>query len=209
MQNAKKRISDISGEVSGEIRLQIFCNRRIVADAIKKFKKRYPKVSFKLNHGFSSGEVFDLIISDDIFQGEYLGKTPLVTEDIAIAFSREHPLAKRKSILINDLVKEQFITMHKNNRLTHLTQELCRTAGFIPEISIECDDPYYMRRYIEMGIGVGFVPMFSWKGQFSEDVICRKLDGCKRTTYVFWDEERYMSAAVREFLNFLCQSAAV
>lgn len=200
--DVRKKLSDNNETVSGEIKLQIFCNRRIVYEAIKAFKQMYPEVSFILNHGSPSADAFDLIISDDYSDSSF-SKIPLLTEDIAIGVAKTHPLADKDEVKLTDLSGESFITMHQNGRQYHLTRQLCTSAGFQPKISIQCDDPFYIRQYIEIGLGVGFVPLFSWQGQLSGDMICKKLDSVTRTTYVYWDSSRYMSKAAAEFLKIL------
>jgi hypothetical protein len=34
------------------------------------------------------------------------------------------------------------------------TVTICADAGFTPNIAIQTDDPFYVRKYIEMGLGI-------------------------------------------------------
>ena len=45
--DAKKMISESSGELSGEIRLLVLCNMYMVSDAIRNFKKIYRQKKFE------------------------------------------------------------------------------------------------------------------------------------------------------------------
>jgi len=81
-----------------------------------------------------------------------------------LGVSKNHPIANKENINFSELFNENFITMHQSAGLYHLTHLFCANAGFKPKISIQCDDPFYMRKYIEMGLGIGFVPTLSWKG---------------------------------------------
>lgn len=200
---ARRKIEDSCGEITGEIYIAVLCNRRIVSKAIEIFKKLYPKVSFKLVHVYKDTEKYDLIISDRI--SEYTGyeKTHLVTETLAVAFPKEHPLSQKESISATDIKDEQFIMMSENSNLSRITKEYAAQNGFVPKITIECEDPYYLRNYIEIGLGIGIVPMFSWKGRFSENIICRELCGVTRTTYILRDPDRYITTAIKEFCSLL------
>ena len=82
-------------------------------------------------------------------------------------------------------------------------KELCRRAGFEPSIAITTDDPFYVRRYIELGLGIAFVPAFSWKGQFSNDV--KLLDICHytRDTYLFTKNTVFEQKSVKVFKELL------
>lgn len=205
LEDIKRKFTDQQEELSGDIRLEISCNRRIVSDAIRQFGQLHPKVSFVLSHGAPSDGEFDLVISDDERLKERFTRIPLITEQIAVAFSGKHPLASAEQIALKDLAAERFVTMQPGRRLYYLTQSLCIQAGFLPKISIQCDDPYYIRQYIEMGLGIGFVPLFSWKGQLPEGLVCKPLAGITRTTYVYWDPARYMTKAAKQFLELLQQ----
>ncbi len=203
LSDAKKKLLENSDELSGEIRILVLCNRSIVSDAIRQFKQLYPKVTFVLNHSFSDSQHFDLVVADNYFPIKGYSKKTMITEDIALAFSKNHFLAKQTSIRLPDLVDQRFITMSQNSSLYHLTQLLCHNAGFSPKISIECDDPVSIREYIEMDMGISFVPLYSWKHQLSDKIICKKLSGCTRTTFVYWDDSRYMTNASTVFMELL------
>lgn len=208
LRDAKDQLTQDANELGGQIRLDILCNRRIVSDAIKLFIEQHPRVSFVLNHGLNTNENYDFVFSDESVSKERFSRRALITEDIAVAFSKDHPLARQESVELAQLAEETFVTMLPNNRLYDLTLRLCAQAGFSPKISIQCDDPFYIRKYIEMGLGVGLVPLFSWQGQLSEALVCKKLDGIQRTTYAYWDDSRTMSAAAKAFLELLAQLCA-
>ncbi len=206
--DAKRELTDCQKELHGEVRLQILCNRRIVSEAIGLFNHQFPKVTFVLNHGYVSKQEFDLIISDrDFFHGSFVG-TPLVTEEIGLACSCHHPLAKHESISVADLSQERFITPHENNSLSKMTHHICNEAGFAPHIAIECDDPLYIRTYIEMGLGIGFVPLFSFKGQLSDKLVIKKIPDLVRTTNVYHNPKIHMTKAVQKFLEILTELCA-
>ena len=205
LEDTRRLFADRSGSLTGEVKLLIACNRRIVSDAIRQFSQLHPKVTFILKHSANKDEDFDLVISDDGALKERYTHTELIDEQIAVAFSLDHPLAARETVSVKELAFERFVTMQPGGRLHYLTQSLCIQAGFYPQISIQCDDPYYIRKYIEMGLGIGFVPMFSWRGQLPEGLVCRPLKNVRRTTYAFWDPSRYMTKATRQFLELLRQ----
>lgn len=205
LKDAREHLIRQPEELRGEIRVNILCNRRVVSDAIKQFAAIHPKVSFVLNHGVNVAENYDLVISDESASKGMYVRQALITEDVAIAFSKDHPLAKLETVELSELAEEHFVSMTPNNRLHDLTRRLCAQAGFSPQISIQCDDPFYIRKYIEMGLGIGFVPLFSWQGQLSDGLVWKKLEGVQRTTYAYWDGTRTVPAAVKAFLELLAQ----
>ena len=81
--------------------------------------------------------------------------------------------------------------------------------GFEPNISICTDDPFYIRKYVEMGLGIAIFPIFSWKGQFSGDVALIELDNYSRTTYLYRPQGRYATRASLIFEEILFEKTAL
>ena len=203
IKQARNIIEDKEGLIHGEISILVLCNRRIVTEAVKLFNQKYPQVAFEITHQFSTEKEFDIIISDRDLWGGKLNKKEIINEDIAIAIPKFHPLYGEKDINISKLANDKFITMHSDGSLYNLTVEICENAGFKPNISIQCDDPYYMRKYVEMGLGIAFYPVFSWKNLFSDKTASIKLKGITRKTYIFHDSSRYVTKAVKTFKEIL------
>ncbi|MBQ7039729.1 MAG: LysR family transcriptional regulator, partial [Clostridia bacterium] len=135
-----------TGEQAREIKLLVACNRRVVTSCIEKFRERNPDVSFSLaHHTDKSFFDFDMIISDTTIP-EASEQILLFKEPMLLAVNRKNPLAKKPEILAKDLENEKFITMQKGSSLSRITEVLCAKAGFSPNISIESDDPYYIRK---------------------------------------------------------------
>lgn len=205
IEDGKSKVCNI-GEISGEIKLLIEANRRIVSKVIEAFQEKHSNVSFFIDH--TAGEninKYDLIITDKVFQDKNMIRKTVVVEDILLAVSKSNPLATKRDIHLKDLENERFITMNSKSGLYRLTNEICSGAGFVPNIVIQSDDPFYIRKYVEMGLGISFFPSVSWHGMFSEDVVCRNIINLKRTTYVYRSARRYMSKAIEEFLNLLLE----
>lgn len=196
-----KAINDISNNISGEIKISACTNRRIVTYAIESFKSKYPSVSFTISHSRINEKDFDIIIDAGQFDEKYM-VFPLITEEIVLAVNKSNPLANQP--ITSRLLKQQrFISMPKGTSQYEYTLQCCK--GFIPNITIFSDDPYYIRKYVELGLGVAFFPSLSWKNQFSENVLIKKTGNISRTTYAACKSDKYISKAshlfVEELLN--------
>ncbi len=190
------------GEPEGEIRLNILCNRRVVTEAIEKFKQDYPGVGFVLFHGQEAEGDFDMVITDKCPTG-YTRHRLLVEENILLALCRSHPLAEREVITAEDLRHERFISMPKGRSLYDITVDYCGEADFFPSITIQTDDPYYVRKYVELGLGVALVPACSWQGLFSERAVLKDLGLYRRKTYICTAAKKGLSASAAMFLKYL------
>ena len=188
--------------VHGEIRLACLSNRKNVTLAIEKFVRKYPGVSFSIHHTVTAESVFDILISD-ICPFEYGRRELLLSEKILLAVNKTNPLAHKSDLSIADLANERFMSMAEGSSMQRLTVSICAEAGFSPNIVIQTDDPTYVRKYAEMGLGIAFVPAISWSGLFSENIVLRQLDGLNRNIHAFFPKNRSVSRATEAFFTIL------
>lgn len=193
----------------GKISLCVNTNRRIVMGTVEKFKKQYPDIVIKTKF-FSDpiSESFDLVISSgDSRLGNYK-KEKLISENLAVAVSSNSRLAAVKDIDISALSSEPFITTNEQSSLFELTRKICSDFGFEPHIAVQSDDPFYVRKCVELGLGVAIVPLFSWKGQFNELIALKPIRGYMRDTFVYTDTKKYMPLCAKRFLKLLIEECS-
>ncbi len=190
--------------ISGQIKIGININRRTVMETVERFRQLYPQVDIVVKHGVTSDfDDFDLIIAaDDMSDKGFLGEK-LFSEEILLAVSSNDPLAKKERITATDLEDKSFVSMGYGENLYNLTEKICAEMGFTPHIAIQGDDPFYIRRCVELGLGIAFIPGVSWRGQFSDLVTLKRVGSFERTTYVCRDEKKYMSGCLKKFIEML------
>ena len=212
---ALKLISDASLALSddglGTIKICINTNQRIVMDTLQKYNQLYPGVDVSTNFlADPFDEKFDLIISGENDGLNKYTKEKIISERLALAVSRENPIASAEGININELSKQPFVSMHEQSSMYGMTHSICNDLGFKPHIAIQSDDTYYVRKCVELGVGVAIVPMFSWKGLFGENVALKVLEGYTRDTYVYTNTNKYVSLSAfrfKELLKEVCRSS--
>ena len=200
---AKENLLRYDTIIGGELRLLVLTNRRIVTKAIAEFQKKYPDVTFVIGHKLGNNrDDYHFCISDASPYGKSLTGVRLVSEKMMLAVRNDDELLKSPQRL--ELIRDRkFVTMGEGNRLHERTVEICRDLGFSPEFSVETDDPFYVRRYVEMGIGVAIVPSLSWRGLFSDKVKLIDINGGVRHTYVFYNKNTALGMTAKLFLEML------
>lgn len=188
----------------GEIRLLVRSERRNILHYIYKFKQKYPGIVFHISHDFNTEDTdpWDFIIDELSPRYPDFVSVPLIREPIRLAASADNPLSKGP-LLLSALKNEPFITMCTGSSLHRITVDACRQAGFTPNITIESDDPFYIKTCIDMNFGVAFFPEFSWKGQLGKNTrILDVLDfALSRITCVYRNQSRHLSPAAEAFFR--------
>lgn len=203
--DAVLELNDIKGRHETTIKLYITENRANVLLCMSDFLKLHPKSRFIVNQGITDAEPpeFDLAITvNETFQGcEY---KLIASEQIKLAIPYKHPLCDKEHIQLADLKDESFISMAKGFRLYELTCDIMGTIGVQPDITIQCSDPIYVQRYIEMGFGIGFVPSLSWRSGI-KNVKVVDVEDCnkRRSMYLCWHKDRYMPKVLKQFAEFI------
>ena len=190
----------------GAVRLCVNTNRRIVMDTVEAFSRLYPEVDITARVSADpTADTFDLIVSAQDERLASFRREKLLSEQLAVAVSLRSPWADAARLA--DLAEAPFITMNEGSSLYRLTHRLCREAGFAPRVAVQSDDPYYVRKCVELGLGAAVVPLFSWQGQFAGGIALHPLD-CRRDTYLYTAPDRYLPRCARSFARMLAQRCA-
>ncbi|MBR2616285.1 MAG: LysR family transcriptional regulator [Clostridia bacterium] len=188
---------------TGEIGILINTNRRIVMRAVERFRPLHPNINFRIKFMETPSPLSgDLVISTKEETLGHFAEELLLTERIALAVPAEE---KRRESLssLSDFREAPFITGSENSPLYRITKSICEREGFSPHVAMQSDDPYYIRKCVELGLGVALVPTVSWRGQFSERIRLIPVEGAERTTYLYHPKEKYLSRGMQAFLAIL------
>lgn len=208
--NAKNSFTQ-SSEPTGEVRLLVLERRRTIAETIIEFNKKYPGISFTICHNLFDQSLipYDLRVTANPVKDKGFVSKPIANENLMLAVSADHPFAGRKSIKISELSDESFIMLPFENSLNSITENLCQKNGFMPRKSILCDDPFYVRKYISVGIGISIIPPHSWEGLLDKNIVLIPLqdETVNRTTYLECRKDRMNVSAVNLFFNYCIEKS--
>lgn len=204
IENAKNELIVLDSGEKKELKLIVLSNRRIVTEAIDLFRSSHPDVKFTISHrAEDADESCDVIISDDLSLAGKYERAPLINDRILLALDAEHPLAKKEVITANDLRAERFVSLNEGSSLYKTAKNIFFELGIEPNVVIKVDDPYYLRKYVSLGLGIAFIPEFSFRGQMPNDVVLRDIGDYRRKTYVFYKKERSGKGILADFLDTL------
>ena len=162
LDSVKEELSNTDGELRGKINILIESNRQNVTQVIEKFKSEYPLIDFIISHSHYDGSTtYDFIVSSRNFEQSFYSKERLLSEKMLLACHNTNDILKLDKITVEDLKSQRFITMHPSSNQYDDVTRICSSAGFMPNVTIQSDDPQYMRKYLDMGLGVSLVPSIS------------------------------------------------
>lgn len=204
IEEGKQEMQNNNCGTCGNIKILVHTCRRIVTSAVETFKTSFPNVTFIIHHTKDNtyGD-YDFIVSDRTFSSRLSHKSMLLSENIMLACNRLHKLANAETIKANDLANEEFISMSAGNSLHDILRLISERENLALKVAIQSDDPFYVKKYIDEGLGLTFVPAVSWRGTLSKNTILKPFGEYIRKTFVFYDDIQFMPNIQKQFLNHL------
>src|SRR2546421_1818749 len=187
LDSAEAALSAIAGLRGGRLRMASFptAGATLMPLAIATFRAAYPDVELTLSEGepeeivprLRAGEL-DLALLFE-FTGPSLlprsmPRVELLSDPMHLALPREHPLAARGRIRLQDLRDEAWVqTSHSSPCARHVVRS-CHAASFEPNVSFESDDYQTVQGLVAAGVGVALIPELALS-VVREDIVIRAL----------------------------------
>jgi DNA-binding transcriptional LysR family regulator len=211
LDDARRHLDDLGGVEHGTIALGFLhtLGAEAVPNLVRGFKSRHPGVRFNFNQNASAllerqllaGEL-DLCLTSGPVANPQLAWKRLGDEELILIVPRAHRFAKRRSIRLHDAAAEVFVSYKPETAIRELSDELCRKAGFVPQITFEGEESGTIAGFVRAGLGIAIVPAVMTHGSgtvrlhISEPVARRSMGAT-------WRKDRYLSAAARIFLDYV------
>jgi DNA-binding transcriptional LysR family regulator len=131
---------------------------------ITTFRKNYPNIKIQLNEGSSLEMIHSLL--DIKIEVAVIARAednpgvhffPFSREEMVVIMSRNHPLAKKKTVTFSDLAAVPFIMKEKGSGTRKLVEELFEAEQCTPDILMETSNTEFIKQLVQRGEGVSFV----------------------------------------------------
>ena len=191
LQAAEAELAAIAGLRGGQLRMASFptAGATLMPLAIANFRARYPEVELMLAEGepeeivprLSAGEL-DLALLFE-FAGAQGRRRPrvegfkrvhLLKDPMYLALPREHRLARRSAVRLQDLSEESWVQTSRASACARYVVRSCHAAGFEPRVSFESDNYQTVQGLVAAGVGVALIPELALSGA-REDIVIRSL----------------------------------
>lgn len=206
--NAVLEFADLKEVPCGHLNVLVLAASSITPDLFINFHKAYPTITLSLKqqstHNLLQAGDFDFAISATPADYSGLTNIKLMVEDLVLAVHVMHPLAQKREIDLIEAAPYSFITYSPGPSIRTLTDNLCMQAGFKPHIVLESDSLSTYKSFIQSEMGITLVPYQSQRSLFNPKIIPIKIKfpECKRTLYLSYPENHYISQAGRVFIDF-------
>jgi DNA-binding transcriptional LysR family regulator len=189
LETAEAELAAIAGLRAGRLRMASFptAGATLMPLAIATFRSSYPDIELTLSEGepeeiaprLRAGE-FDLALLfefDEPEAEEGLKRVELLHDPMYLALPREHRLAGKSNLRLQDLRGEAWVQTSRASPCARHVVRSCHAAGFEPNVSFESDDYQTVQGLVAAGVGVALIPELAFfdRPPTREDIAIRAL----------------------------------
>ena len=207
----QEKANEIKGIETGIIRVGIISSVTChwMPQLINGFKEEYPNVQFLFHQGdytlipewIASGQI-DFGFVNPLAGTNLKTKTVKSGEMLAV-LPKNHPLAKKKSIQLQDIAVEPYILLEEG----HYSEPMAafEAAGIQPNIQYTIHDDYAIMMMVEAGLGVSILAELILR-RTNYDIVCLPIDPpITRTLAVGYKDKDSLPIASKYFIDYLME----
>jgi DNA-binding transcriptional LysR family regulator len=184
---AEADMEAIAGLRGGQLRMASFptAGATLMPLAIAGFRARHPDVELTLAEGepeeieprLRAGEIdLALLFEFGAAAGaDELTRVELLEDPLYLALPREHKLATKRKLRLEDLRGEAWVQTSSASPCARHVVRSCHAAGFEPNVAFESDDYQTVQGLVAAGVGVALIPELALNPVVREDIAIRAL----------------------------------
>jgi DNA-binding transcriptional LysR family regulator len=150
----------------------------LVPKIIAEFKRQHPKIEIHLGIK-DTRQVEDDVVNNEFdfgfvgghLVGEEVEVIPWLTDEIVLVASPAHPLARKRSIRLEDLTEERFITREQGSATQAAADAVLREVNLQLERVIEINNPESVKQAVQSGLGVAFLSRFAIETELKAETL--------------------------------------
>jgi DNA-binding transcriptional LysR family regulator len=216
--SAEKVIGKLTGLVKGSITIGACSNigNYLLPSVITNFKKTHPNIRIHLLVS-NTKRVVEMLNSGYIDLGLVEGEAvkqkmnvkKLISDELLLIVSPNHPWAKKKEVSISDLTKEPFIFREAGSGTRQMIERFLARHGITPQdmkISIVLGSTEAIKDAVENGLGVSIISRWAARKESKYGTLRMlnlKEEKMVRDFSLIFNKNSVSTNALDEFLTFL------
>ncbi len=201
-------IASLRGMLHGRLRIGVAGPiDRPLGQALGELRRAYPEIEVLLTtqnnepllDAVANGHIDVGIVGTDVHPvPTQLSTRAIAGEELVLATSREHPLARRKSVTLDSLRVQAFVTLIHGSGHREAFDNALDDAGYTPRIAAEAGELSSLVELVAEGLGIAIIPRAAAEGA-NVAVLEITRPRLLRRRAVAWNEAT-ASPAARAFL---------
>jgi len=199
---------------SGTMRIGIFPTLApyFLPHVVPEIRKRFPRLTLRLFEE-KTEDVIEMLRQGRLDAGllalpiesEQLASRVLFEEPFVLAVPDSHPLSRRQSIKMEDLVEEELLLLEDGHCLREQALEVCHLAGAHEQLDFHATSMETLRQMVAAGTGITLMPVMAVKPPVAhtDNLSIRPFSqpGPKRTIALVWRKSTALGGFLEELAD--------
>ncbi len=183
----------------------------LLPDILKAYMRAYPEVALSVQVAPSRYLVEDLLLNRSEFavislpfSHPKVQTVSIYRDSMPLVVGAAHRFADCASVTLAEVVQEPLILFHADSVSRKIVDERFAEAGVSPGVVMEMRSPEAMRKLVEVGVGISFLPALTVRESLASGALrAVRVEGVafSREVGVAWRGGRYFGPAIRHLLD--------
>jgi len=175
---------------------------------LARFHEAHPGISLSMREA-GSGDLVAALEEGSVdialvilpLRHDVLETQALLREELVVAVSRAHPLAKRRTVQVSDLRDVPLVMFREGYDLRSATEAACRAAGFAPTFAVDGGEMDGVLALTTAGLGAAIVPSLVVRPGGPLRAVRIERPSLTRTIGIAHRRDRRLSRAAQELID--------
>ena len=146
---------------------------------------------------------YDLIFCSEPLEKENLTVIPIQKQDLVLITPKDHPLASRNDIDLEETLLYPHIFFDKSSGIRNVVDRMFSQIGRQPEIAYETEEDQVIAGLVAQKFGIALVPYMDLLLKLDVKILSIRSPSCERAIFMINDNRIYMPPAVKRFWEYV------
>jgi DNA-binding transcriptional LysR family regulator len=131
--------------------------------------------------------------------------TKLFEDELVLVVSKDHRLARKRAATVEEVQREKLILFERGASIRRATDQFFDRIGVRPEMALESNDTFFIKRMVERGFGVSLLPLWAVRDEVSSRRLAKlHITGHRlRRSVALVSLGRFQPSPTRAFIDFI------
>ena len=131
--------------------------------------------------------------------------TKLFEDELWLVVGSEHRLAKRRAAPVSEIQGEKLILFERGASIRRATDHFFDQIGMRPDLALESNDTYFIKRMVERGVGISLLPSWSVRDEVQTGKLAKlQITGHRlRRSVAMVSLGRFQPSPTRAFIAYI------
>jgi len=129
----------------------------------------------------------------------------LFEDELVLITSKNHRFKDKNTVTIEEIKSERLILVERGASIRRATDSFFKRVGINPELALESNDTYFIKRMVEHGVGVSLLPSWAVREETAAGKLIKlKIEGhTLRRSVAMVSLAKFQPSPTRTFVSFI------